>query len=205
MGFTPTIKGNSHSFNLVYLYIYSSGLTYPPGAKSKGKTPKNDKLKRGRAQRSQNVAKSTKPVAEVSDEEDSSDGEESARNGISCDPKTVEKPEKAKRYSLDELLANEDLFKSLIDRKKEDLQNQLSERRWKSSNKSTRGNEVEIDQNFENLNSNNRVMVQPISYPEGVNRFKGGYCVESPSNTTIYASVGKILEERCKIPNGNQN
>ena len=101
-----------------------------------------------------------------------------------------------KRYSLEELIADEDLFKTLIDKKKEDLQNQLVERQSKQRNRSDKDKGMTAVDNLSNHNANARIRVNMPQIE--TDRFKGGYCVESPSNTTIYASAGRILEERNK-------
>ena len=92
-----------------------------------------------------------------------------------------------KRYSLQELIADEDLFKNLIDLKKDDLQTQLAEKQQsKSASRIADGRDEGL-----NVNSNN--YMKP-NLP--VDRFRGVCCIESPSNTTVYASTGKIQQER---------
>ena len=103
-----------------------------------------------------------------------------------------------RRYSLEELIADESLLKELIDRKKEDLQGQLAEKEQSRASKSVRGNQ---DESNSNCNNRSHLVKQP-TYPSDMDRFKGGYCVESPLNTTIYASAGRILEERSKLAKG---
>ena len=72
------------------------------------------------------------------------------------------------------------------------------QRKTADNDQSKRGNSKD---NF-NLNTNNRSFGQP-QVPIGIEKFRGGYCVESPSNTTIYVSAGRLLQERTCVKNIN--
>ena len=74
----------------------------------------------------------------------------------------------SKRYSFDELIADETLFKSLIDMKKEDLQNQLAKKtQHRQKGKPDEGTDVVIcndNTNNRNVSLNNQTAVRRSVY-----------------------------------------